>query len=186
MSNLLETLNEASLSDALEVLEPLVERSAWVAEQAIQQRPFASDQDVAQTLINIILEAKFHRRVELFRAHPELAGREASAGTMTSASTSEQGRLGLLNLSANDTRRLQALNARYTERFSHPYVVALHRVPDLEFLFETFERRLTASSVEEHVSTLAEIASVIYARCTKAFNGVTQQPVCVSREADNV
>ncbi|MEP2628227.1 MAG: 2-oxo-4-hydroxy-4-carboxy-5-ureidoimidazoline decarboxylase [Hyphomicrobiales bacterium] len=186
MSNLLETLNEASLSDALEVLEPLVERSAWVAERATRQRPFASDQDVAQTLVNVILETEFPKRVELFRAHPELAGREASTGTMTAASTSEQGRLGLLNLSAKDARRLQDLNARYAERFGHPYIVALHRVPDLEFLFETFERRLTASSVEEHVSTLAEIASVIYARCAKAFNGATQQHACATREAGNV
>lgn len=186
MSNLLETLNGASLSDALEVLEPLVERSAWVAEQAIGQRPFASSQDVAQTLVNVILETKFTKRVELFRAHPELAGREASTGTMTAASISEQGRLGLLTLSAKDARRLQDLNARYAERFGHPYIVALHRVPDLEFLFETFERRLTASSVEEHVSTLAEIASVIYARCAKTFNDVTQRPACATREADNV
>ncbi|MEM0947106.1 MAG: 2-oxo-4-hydroxy-4-carboxy-5-ureidoimidazoline decarboxylase [Pseudomonadota bacterium] len=169
MSEPLETLNTATHDAALTLLEPLVERSAWVAEKAVSHRPFASDEDIAQNLVNALLEAKFEMRVSVFRAHPELAGKEATEGTMTKASTVEQDRLGLLSLSASDAHRLRRLNAEYAARFGHPYIVALHRVSDLAQLFETFERRLNASAVEEHVSTLAEIASVIYARANAAF-----------------
>ena len=170
VSEALELLNNAPVATALGVLEPLVERSAWVAEKAVAYRPFASFQDVAQNLVNAILEADFETRVALFQAHPELAGEEAHHGTMTEASTSEQGRLGLMSLSAQDNDRLATLNARYSARFGHPYIVALHRVPDLKTLFDTFERRLQSSAVEEHVSTLAEIASVIYARSEKMLS----------------
>lgn len=165
----LRELNEAPREAALRLLEPVVERSAWVAERTIDQRPFASDQDVAQRLVDTILESRFEDRVTLFRAHPELAGREAAAGTMTDASTSEQGRLGLTSLGPTEARRLAQMNAAYADRFGHPFIIALHRVPDLEALFSIFARRLAASAVEEHVSALAEIASVISARAAIAF-----------------
>jgi OHCU decarboxylase len=156
------------------MLEPIVERSAWVAEATIDQRPFSSDEDVARRLVDTILRSSFERRVSLFRAHPELAGREASEGTMTQASTSEQGRLGLNSLCPLDAERLTGLNAEYVARFGHPFILALHRVSDLPTVFDIFQRRLSASPIEEHVSALSEIASVIAARSRLAF-GVSSQ-----------
>lgn len=165
----LQELNTAPRETALSLLEPIVERSAWVAEQVVDARPFASDQDVARQLVDTILESGFEQRVALFRAHPELAGREAETGTMTEASTGEQSRLGLTSLGAEAAVRLAGMNATYADRFGHPFILALHRVPDLDTMFDIFERRLAASPVEEHVSTLAEIASVICARAARAF-----------------
>jgi len=42
--------------------------------------------------------AQAEEQLALIRAHPELAGREAAAGTLTADSTSEQGRLGFTAL----------------------------------------------------------------------------------------
>lgn len=165
----LRELNEAPREAALQLLEPVLERSAWVAERTIDLRPFASDQDVAQRLVDTILGSSFDERVAIFRAHPELAGREAVEGTMTDASTSEQSRLGLTSLKADEAERLTVMNSAYAARFGHPFIIALHRVPDLKTVFDIFERRLAASAVEEHVSTLAEIASVIGSRAALAF-----------------
>ncbi len=170
----LQRLNNATRNGAIRLLEPLVERAPWVAEQTVDYRPFRSDQDVAQHLVDTILEAGFEKRIALFHGHPELAGREAIAGTMTDASTSEQARLGLVSLAPDAAARLSQLNAAYSNRFGYPFILALHRIPDLETLFEIFERRMAASRVEEHVSTLAEIASVIGARATRAFGSPSQ------------
>jgi len=188
VSETLETLNNSSLKVALDILRPLVERSDWVAQEAVNHRPFSSAQDVAQNLINVILESDFEARLALFRVHPQLAGKEADQGSMTKASTSEQGRLGLLSLSVADKIRLTELNASYTARFGHPFIVALHRVPDLADLFNTFERRLQSSPVEEHVSTLAEIASVIHARVVKAIGpwNHVETELAKLNEADHV
>lgn len=158
------------------MLEPILERSAWVADRAVDLRPFSSADDVAQRLVDTILESGFEQRVALFRAHPELAGSEAAVGSMTEASTSEQSRLGLTSLEGKEAARLSSLNAAYVERFGHPFILALHRVPDLETVFDVFEQRLAASPVEEHVSTLAEIASVITARAARAFGRGSGNP----------
>lgn len=176
MTSALDTLNSASRETALALLEPLVERSPWVVELTVDQRPFADDAALAAALADTILAAGTERQRVLFAAHPELAGQEAAEGRMTDASTGEQARLGLLSLSADDAVRLRALNAAYRARFSHPFIIALHRVPDLETLLATFERRLAAPAPEEHAATLDEIASVIRSRAARAFGPGAKPP----------
>ncbi|BCH21028.1 uricase [Mesorhizobium sp. L-8-3] len=176
MTSTLDILNTAPRTAALAMIEPLVECSPWVAAATVDQRPFACDEALARALVETILRAEPGQRVALFNAHPELAGKEAAEGRMTEASTGEQGRLGLLALSAAEASRLTRLNATYRARFSHPFIIALHRVENLRSLFATFERRLAATPLEEHITTLAEIASVIRSRAARAFGMGAQTP----------
>ncbi len=169
MTPALNLLNTVRRQQAVAALAPLVERSPWVAEAVVDLRPFASDAAIAEALVEVILAASPERRLALFNVHPELSGIEAAEGRMTAASISEQGRLGLTRMPQDETKRLNALNAAYRARFGHPFIIALHRVPDRATLFDTFERRLKASTLEEHTTTLAEIASVIRSRCRSAF-----------------
>ncbi|GAB4521957.1 MAG: 2-oxo-4-hydroxy-4-carboxy-5-ureidoimidazoline decarboxylase [Roseibium sp.] len=165
----LQDLNDAPRDAARRMLEPIVERSAWVADIAIDRRPFPTAGDLARCLVEIILTSGFDRQVRLFRVHPELAGREATEGRMTDASTDEQSRLGLMSLDPRQAARLYRMNAAYAARFGHPFILALHRVPDLQTMFDIFDRRLASAPIEEHVATLAEIASVISNRVERAF-----------------
>lgn len=169
MQPALNTLNTVRREEALIAMVPLVERSPWVVEAVVDQRPFVSDAAIAEALVEVILSASPAQRRTLFSVHPELSGTEAAQGRMTAESTSEQGRLGLDRLPRDQAVRLRVLNAAYRARFGHPFIIALHRVPDLSTLFATFEQRLEATPLEEHTTSLAEIASVIRSRCRNAF-----------------
>jgi 2-oxo-4-hydroxy-4-carboxy-5-ureidoimidazoline decarboxylase len=182
MSRPIDRLNAATRDEAIDLLEPLVERSRWVAELTVDERPFADHADLANALIETVLNAGTARQLDLFGVHPELAGREASENSMTIASTSEQGRLGLLSLTNADARRLARLNTAYRERFGYPFIIALHRIADLRALFEAFERRISGSPQEEPAATLAEIASVIRSRSAQAF-GPSHLRECVTASA---
>ncbi|KMK68303.1 2-oxo-4-hydroxy-4-carboxy-5-ureidoimidazoline decarboxylase [Puniceibacterium sp. IMCC21224] len=169
MTHPLDFLNKAPRAEAVAMIAPLVERSDWVGEATVDARPFDSDEALAEALVEKILAADASQRLEMFKVHPELAGREALEGSMTEDSQSEQGRLGLLDVAPEDMARLRQLNADYRARFGHPFIIALHRVADLPSLFATFDRRLGATPIEEHTTTLAEIASVIRARTARAY-----------------
>ena len=182
MTPALDTLNSVRRDQALAALSPLVERSPWVAEAVVDQRPFASDAAIAEALVEVILAATPEQRLALFQVHPELSGREAAEGRMTAESTSEQGRLGLTRLPPLEAQQLKTMNAAYRARFGHPFIIALHRVPDRETLFTTFERRLNATPLEEHTTTLAEIASVIRSRCRNAFGAATEDTSTLTSE----
>ncbi|MEV8467657.1 2-oxo-4-hydroxy-4-carboxy-5-ureidoimidazoline decarboxylase [Fluviibacterium sp. DFM31] len=175
----LDQINAASAEEAARLLEPLIENSPELVSVAQRQRPFATVSDLEAALVGTILSLPPEQQAALFRRHPCLAGREARDGTMTDASTSEQGRLGLDRLAADDLARLDGLNASYAQRFGHPCIVALVNVPDLDNLFETFERRLQAEPPAEHAENLTQIAEVIRARIAKAI-GTPDGPVSLS------
>src|SRR5688500_685146 len=91
-------------------LGDVFERSPWVAERARERGPFASVEDLHRALMAVVRAASPAEQLALVRAHPELAGAEAKAGTMTAHSTGEQGRLGLTALSAGEFARIGEIN----------------------------------------------------------------------------
>ena len=63
------------------------EHSPWIAERAFARRPFASRLDLQLALYGVVQGAGDDEKVALIRAHPALAGKEAQAGTLTTAAT---------------------------------------------------------------------------------------------------
>src|SRR3954471_3741292 len=88
------------------LLGDIVEHSPWVAERAFARQPFLSIEDLHLKLIQCLHEASRDEKLALFNRHPELAGSEAVAGSMTANSTGEQGRLGLDRLPPRQFERL--------------------------------------------------------------------------------
>jgi OHCU decarboxylase len=137
----------------------LFEGSPWVARAAFAEGPFAGVDDLHAALVAAVREAPRERRLELIRAHPELAGREAQAGELTSASAGEQASAGLDRLTADEAERWRALNAAYRERFGFPLVVCV-REHTKESILAWGEERLRHEHDEEVEIALAEIAKI--------------------------
>lgn len=163
----LQQLNAAKTQEFVELTEFLVENSAWVLGLIAKQRPFSSRDALCDAIEARILAADRPDQIRLFKAHPELAGVEAQAGTMTLASTGEQGRLGLDSLGTYDLARLQRLNTQYQSRFGFPFIIALRRQPSLAAVFETFEERLNNSVDQEIAVTVGEIMHVVRGRAAR-------------------
>jgi OHCU decarboxylase len=107
------------------VLGPLFEHSPWVAAGAWRRRPFGNVAELQAALEAVMREAPRERRLELIRAHPELAGRQADERTLTRASSQEQASVGLDRLTADEFETLRRLNRSYRERFGFPLIVCV-------------------------------------------------------------
>ena len=164
----LTQINAASRSEFLALLGGVTERLAWVVEVVAEERPFAS-LDALTAAFEKTVRSASDRRLELLRAHPELAGQEALAGGMTPESNGEQSRLGLLALTPEDKRALDRLNAEYRVRFGFPFIIALHRQPDLAAVLAEFERRLAATQEAEAAAAVDEIVYVMRNRIEELF-----------------
>jgi 2-oxo-4-hydroxy-4-carboxy-5-ureidoimidazoline decarboxylase len=101
-------------------LGDVFEHSPWVAERAWAQRPFASIDALHAAMLAAVRAAGTDEQLGLIRAHPELAGREAAAGTLTADSTSEQGRLGFTALSRAEIERVARANRAYRDEVRLP------------------------------------------------------------------
>jgi 2-oxo-4-hydroxy-4-carboxy-5-ureidoimidazoline decarboxylase len=160
----IHALNALDEQGMIQRLGPVVEMSPWLVQRAWAKRPFASKQAVFEALMACVRGAAVQDQLTLLRAHPELAGREAVAGTMTPESSTEQARLGLLNLQSRHKLMLDRLNSLYAQRFGFPFIVALRLHHSLGSVFEAFERRLTNSMDAELKEALAQVGEVIRGR----------------------
>jgi OHCU decarboxylase len=137
----------------------IFEGSPWVAHAAWARRPFAGIDALHEAMVSAVHAAPRERQLELIRAHPELAGREAAAGELTEASAREQASAGLNSLSADEAARWRELNAAYRERFGFPLVVCV-REHTRESIFAWAQERLGNDSETEVEFALGEIAKI--------------------------
>lgn len=169
----LQELNAVESGEFIAKAGFLVENSAWVLEKTATQRPFFSSDALCDAIDSEIRASSQREQLRLFNAHPELAGAEALAGTMTAASTGEQGRLGLNALDKTDLERLRLLNREYRSRFGYPFIIALRCQPTLTAVFAEFQRRLDNTPEQEISETIDQIMHVVRGRAARIANDAT-------------
>ena len=155
----LDDLNAMDRERFVAALGGVFEHSPWVARGAWARRPFGSAEELRDALEAAMRAAPRPRQLDLIRAHPELAGREARAGELTAESAGEQARAGLDRLSADELRRLQTLNAAYRERFGFPLVVCV-REHTKDSILAWGRDRLGHGTDDEVAIALGEVAKI--------------------------
>jgi OHCU decarboxylase len=158
-------LEPAELRLSLTELGSLFEHSPWVAQEAWQRGPFGGVEALGAALEAAMHEAPCERQLELIRAHPELAGREAQEGTLTRESAHEQVTAGLDRLTADELSTLDHLNRAYRERFGFPLIVCV-REHTKESIIAWGEARLENSREQEIKIALGEITKIARLRLT--------------------
>ena len=152
----LDALNGASAAEFAAALGDIYEHSPWIAEAAHAKRPFATLGALHEAMTATVRAAPPERQLALVKAHPDLAGKAARAGTLTAASTNEQTSAGLDRLSEAAFARFHRLNDAYRAKFGFPFIVCVRRHTK-DSILRQFERRLDHSATEELATALTEI-----------------------------
>jgi 2-oxo-4-hydroxy-4-carboxy-5-ureidoimidazoline decarboxylase len=126
-------------------------------------RPFGSLDALHGALVAAMWAAGRDEQLALLRAHPELAGKEADAGTLTQHSTGEQDSVGLTRLSTDEKRRIVQLNAAYRARHGFPFIIAV-KLRTKQQIFAEFERRLDNEAAAEFRTALGEVGRIARVR----------------------
>ena len=119
------SLSAATREEFVAMLGGVFEHTPWIAERAYAARPFASVDALHRAMIATLAAATHDAKLALICAHPELAGKEAAAGTMTADSVGEQASAGLDRCMPAELERLRQGNRAYREKFSFPFVMAV-------------------------------------------------------------
>jgi len=162
MMRLIE-LNSLSRDEFVRVVGPVFEHSPWIAELTWPNRPFASVEELHRALCRSVANADEEKQLALIRAHPDLVGRAALAGTLTSESAGEQASAGLNQLTAEEIALFQRNNAAYKAKFGFPFVICA-RMNKREAVIAGFEQRLKNSRFQEIKTALEEIGKIAYLR----------------------
>ena len=149
-------------------LGDLFEHSPWVAEAAWPQRPFASENALHDAMMAAVRAAPLTQQIAFLNGHPELAGKEAQAGTMTDHSTFEQQGAGLNALSHDELLELRRLNAVYLQRHGFPFIIAVLGHTKAQ-IFEALRVRAGHDTPSEIHAALHQIAQITRRRLQVRF-----------------
>ncbi len=155
----LQEINVLDEDAFVHALAGLFEGPPWIVAQAWSMRPFHSRNQLYQALCSVMYQASQAQQIALLRAHPDLVGRAALAGTLSPASTSEQTAAGLSQLTAEEIATFQRLNQAYFARFDFPFVICA-RENKKESILAGFSERLPHSREQEIAIALGEVAKI--------------------------
>ncbi|WP_424941901.1 allantoinase PuuE [Aliiroseovarius crassostreae] len=123
-----ERPSQMSLPRFVELYGGIFEHSPWVAERAFALE-LGPAHDTAIGLHNALCRAfrsaAEEERMGVLKAHPDLAGKLAAAGRLTSDSTSEQASAGLDMLTDEERDTFTTLNRQYVEKHGFPFIIAV-------------------------------------------------------------
>ncbi len=169
----LEQLNSANRAQAQQMLDGLYEHSPWIAEQALNERPFRSLAHLKHAMCVVLEQAGRDAQLGLIRAHPELAGKAMVSQTLTAESTNEQTKAGLTDCTPDEFAKIQQLNADYNTKFGWPFILAVRGPRGVGLskhqIIDAFERRLHGHPDVELQECLRNIHRIVEIRLNDKF-----------------
>ena len=122
----------------------IFEHSPWIAEgaHALELGPtHDTATGVHSALARVFRSASEQQRLDVLKAHPDLAGKLAAAGKLTAESTAEQAGAGLDLLTDDEREMFQSLNAQYVARHGFPFIIAV-KDNDKASIMAAFHQRI--------------------------------------------
>jgi 2-oxo-4-hydroxy-4-carboxy-5-ureidoimidazoline decarboxylase len=161
----LDEVNTMKEDDFVAHFGPLFEHSPWIARETWARRPFASRGDLLAKLTATLRSAPAEKQIALIKAHPDLAGRLARQGRLTSDSSAEQASAGLDRLAPEELKQFEDYNQKYKDKFGFPFVICA-RLNDKRAILLAFQKRLHLSREVEIQTALEEVEKIAALRLT--------------------
>ena len=151
----------------------IFEHSAWIAEGAFQGEmgpTHDTAQGVHSALTRVFRSASAEQRLGVLTAHPDLAGKLASAGRLTAESTAEQAGAGLDMLTDAERETFTGLNETYTTKFGFPFIIAV-KDNTKDSIVTAFERRISNDRDREFAEACRQVERIAELRLIEKFAG---------------
>ena len=138
------------------------ERSPWIAERA-HALELGPTHDGATglhaALARVFRSAPEDARLGVLTAHPDLAGKLASARRLTPESAAEQSHAGLDALTDAERAEFTSLNTGYTRKFGFPFIIAV-RDHDKASILAAFRRRIEQDRATEFAEACRQVERI--------------------------
>jgi OHCU decarboxylase len=137
----------------------IYEHSPWVAEQVFDAAPIGSLDKLGEVFAQCVDAAEYDTRLQLIRAHPDLAGRAAVRGELTAESTAEQASAGIDQCTDDEYAQFVEFNTAYVQKFGFPFVMAVKNSNRHEIL-AAFATRIENDAEAEFATAIREIHKI--------------------------
>lgn len=142
------------------------EHSQWIAERAFSKELAPANNSASglhAALSAIFRTASNEERLGVLNAHPDLAGKLASAKQLTQESTEEQASAGLDQLTDSERANFTSLNTAYVEKFGFPFIIAVKGLSKSDIV-SAFEQRINHQRDEEFTTACRQVERIALLR----------------------
>ncbi len=154
-TTILEKLNRFTDEEFVQTFGEIFEHSPWIAQKALEKRPFPSIKESFTTMKQIVEQSSAEAQLVLIKEHPELGKRIK----MSESSVREQSGAGLDSLTAEEYEVFSQLNKAYTEKFDFPFIIAVAGKDKNDILL-AMKERLTSNCEQEFQTALQQIYKI--------------------------
>jgi 2-oxo-4-hydroxy-4-carboxy-5-ureidoimidazoline decarboxylase len=152
--------------EAVSFLGGIYEHSAWVAEALVKQPDYkmiATVSGLAETMKSIVDAASENQKMELLRAHPDLAQKVEKLSELTAESQEEQSKAGLQSMTTEEKDTFTKLNTEYKAKFEFPFILAVRHSTKFTVL-SALAGRLSNPTEVEIVTALEQVHKIAWMR----------------------
>ena len=149
----------------------IYEHSEWVAQRTFEAgcgTQLDSLKGLSRAMSDTMDKASQEEKLALIRAHPDLAGKAAAAGTLTADSNLEQSSAGLDQCSEAELARFHELNDAYKSKFDFPFIMAV-KDSNRHLILAAFESRIHNTPELEFETAIGEINKIARLRLAAFF-----------------
>ncbi|VAW21248.1 Uricase (urate oxidase) [hydrothermal vent metagenome] len=154
------------MDDFLALFGGVFEHSEWVAQRTFDHE-LGPANDTAFGLFAAMRsqfrDASEEERIEVLKAHPDLAGKLAKAKRLTKSSTKEQASAGLDHLSEDELEMFGQLNKTYTTKFGFPFIIAV-KDNDKASILAAFKSRISNDRASEIKTACTQVERIAQLR----------------------
>lgn len=155
----IHAVNKMGYEEFIKCFGNVVEHCSLCAAAVWRERPFRDAETLASCFGDFIDRLPISGKEGILRLHPDLAGRLAQAGQLTSESTREQASAGLNTMTEEERQRMTNLNKRYTQKFGFPFVICA-RENKKDAILRGLEERLENAPQTEAITGANEVKKI--------------------------
>ncbi len=161
-----ERPSQMSRARFVEAFGSIFEHSRWIADRAFDLElgpAHDSAEGLHSALARMFRSASAAERLGVLQAHPDLAGKLASARRLTPDSTQEQASAALDALTDAERSQFQRLNADYVAKHGFPFIIAV-RDNTKDSILAAFALRMSNDTATELATACAQVERIAQLR----------------------
>ena len=151
----INNINQLNKSDFLTIFGNVFEKTAWIAEQVFDLKPFNSNDDLYSKIIHQYESCGKEKILQILNSHPELAVEKK----LTINSETEQKQANLKECTIEEFEEFKKLNFEYKKKFNFPFIIAVKGKNKNEILMN-FRQRIKNDVESEFLEAKKQVKKI--------------------------
>ncbi|XP_001175503.2 2-oxo-4-hydroxy-4-carboxy-5-ureidoimidazoline decarboxylase [Strongylocentrotus purpuratus] len=171
----IEAINQQEYEEFIENFENIAEHGILIAGAVWSHRPFQSFDHLHRCFCDFMDSLPESGKQSILRCHPNLAGKLARQGKLTSESEQEQASAGLSSLTDEQYNEIHKNNDIYRKKFSFPFVICA-RENKIAAILQGLQTRIQNARELELQKGIEEVKKISYYRLLDMIQEKTLSP----------